>query len=378
MIIRTEQTMKHRKSAQKPKKRKIWKTLIGAFMLAGLLSTAFAQDYYGGELFTIEPMKYGKFEARMRMVAGSGIVSSMFTYYNDSYLGSPEPWREVDIEVLGKNPLSFQSNVITGSASSRITSEDHHDVPGGADASYHTYGLEWTPDYLAWFLDGVEVRRDSGQQVTDLQDKEQNLRFNLWIANIVSWVGAFDPAVLPKHQFINWVQFSEYTPGAGTDGSDFTLAWRDDFDSFDSNRWGKGNWTFAENMATFLPENIGVKEGTLVIALTTADAFGIDVEVPADDGSTSAIPLPKNDRTASVYWSAATRSLSFETAGMKEPIVAELLDVSGRRLAMFSSVNRNGQGESLSWNIGEFAAGVKIVKIYDGKGQSFSSIIADM
>jgi len=364
--------------AYRKRKLNIWKNLLGAFMLAGLLTPGFAQDYYGGELYSNETMKYGKFEARMRMVEGSGLVSSMFTYYNDSYLGAPEPWREVDIEVLGKDPSTFQSNVITGTAASRITAEEHHDVPGGAAAGYNTYGLEWTPDYLAWFVNGVEVRRDEGQQVTDLQDKEQNLRFNLWIANIVSWVGTFDPSILPRHQFINWVQYSEYTPGQGPDGADFTLAWRDDFDTFDSNRWSKGNWTFAENMATFLPENIGVKDGVLIIALTEADAFGINVDVPADDSGTTSLWMPETSNETALRWNAASRSLSIDAMGMSQPVYGELLDVQGRRLALLSPENAHNQGSTLSWNIDQFSSGVKIVKIHNADGQAFSAMIADM
>ena len=72
-----------------------------------------AKDYSGAELYSKETWMYGKFEARMQMAAGSGTVSSMFLYHNDSYLGGNEPWVEVDIEILGQNPSSFQSNIST-------------------------------------------------------------------------------------------------------------------------------------------------------------------------------------------------------------------------------------------------------------------------
>ena len=98
---------------------------------------AFAKDYSGAELYTNETYQYGKFEARMYMAAGSGLVSSMFLYHNDSYMGDPEPWVEVDIEVLGKKPESFQSNIITGNAAKKVTSEKHHTVSPAANAAYH-------------------------------------------------------------------------------------------------------------------------------------------------------------------------------------------------------------------------------------------------
>ena len=79
----------------------------------GLISSVFAQDkpYSGAELYTKETSMYGRYEARMYMAAGNGLVSSMFLYYNDSYLGKGEPWVEIDMEVLGKSPSTFQSNI---------------------------------------------------------------------------------------------------------------------------------------------------------------------------------------------------------------------------------------------------------------------------
>ena len=136
-------------------------------LILGLLAVAAvsAKDYSGAELYTSETWMYGKFEARMKMAAGSGTVSSMFLYHNDSYLGGNEPWVEVDIEILGKNPNSFQSNIITGfgpgdgQPDRKVTSEDHHAINPASNESFHTYGMEWTPDYVAWILDGKVVRK---------------------------------------------------------------------------------------------------------------------------------------------------------------------------------------------------------------------------
>ena len=197
-------------------------------LILGLLAVAAvsAKDYSGAELYTSETWMYGKFEARMKMAAGSGTVSSMFLYHNDSYLGGNEPWVEVDIEILGKNPNSFQSNIITGfgpgngQPDRKVTSEDHHAISPASNESFHTYGMEWTPDYVAWTLDGKVVRKTvKGQgdnnQVQDLGKKEQGLRFNLWSHEDAGWVGAWNDNILPVYQFINWVKVYKYTPGAG-------------------------------------------------------------------------------------------------------------------------------------------------------------------
>lgn len=277
------------------------------FMLGiGILSsTAAAQDrdYSGAELFTNETQMYGKYEARMMMATGSGLVSSMFLYHNDSYMGDPEPWVEVDIEILGKVPGKFQSNIITGNAAKKVTSEKHHDLPGNANEGYHTYGMEWTPNYVAWFIDGELVRKtmtdsnDTKGQVAALI-REQGLRFNLWSSTVTAWVGEWDDAILPVHQYINWVKVYTYTPGAGENGSDFTLAWTDNFETFDDSRWGAGNWTFDENRVMMSPDNVTVQDGTLILSLTKAGMEGFTGTVPTDSEST-AIRKSKSVKSAS-------------------------------------------------------------------------------
>ena len=65
------------------------------------------------------------------------------------------------------------------------------------------------------------------------------------------------------------------------------LDWTDDFDSFDTNRWAAGNWTFDHNLVDFDPANAVVQDGTLILALTKEGATGFTGTVPADDGSSS-------------------------------------------------------------------------------------------
>jgi len=238
----------------------------------------------GAELFSKDTVKYGRWEIRMQVAATPGSVSSFFTYYNNSYLGSPEPWREIDIEILGKNAKGFQSNLITGDAGSKNTSEVFHDTTTSLAQSFHTYTLDWTPDSVVWKLDGRTVRKDdaSNTQVSDLRDHFQTYRMNLWASNSASWVGKLDTTKLPVVQVVNWMAYSSYTPGAGTDGSNFTPVWIDEFDKFDTKRWDRGNWTFDGNLATFAASNAVVKNGYLVLLLSTEATAGVLPTLPTD------------------------------------------------------------------------------------------------
>ncbi|KYF84637.1 benzene 1,2-dioxygenase, partial [Sorangium cellulosum] len=249
--------------------------LSAASVALAVSSTAVAKPYKGAEVYTPQGYLHGRVEVRMRMARGSGILSTFFTYKDGSEM-SGAFWEEIDIEVFGKdNARSWQTNIITGMGT-RVTSEQVHTADASLADGYHTYTLEWTPDYVAWSIDGREVRRTTGAQVGTLRSP-QGLRMNLWSSDVVEWVGAFDDSVLPQHQFVNWIKYYRYNNGA------FELDWQDNFDSLDSARWGKADWTFDGNRVDFDPQNVTVKDGTLVLSLTREGQTGFTGAVPRDE-----------------------------------------------------------------------------------------------
>ncbi|WP_173383635.1 family 16 glycosylhydrolase [Fibrobacter succinogenes] len=232
--------------------------------------------FYGAELTGTELFKYGRFEARMRMAATSGTVSSMFLNYDLSWKKGDEPWNEIDIEVLGKDPTKWQSNVLTREANPSIndltSTEKIHDFNFDATKGFHLYAIVWTPEYVAWEIDSVEVRRDvigqthgshaDADQVKFLTE-EQTLRFNLWASKTPSWTGKFTGEGLPVEQHIDYVRVYSYDPA--TKG--FVFKWQDDFDgnSIDYSRWSEGNWEMENVMYRDL--NIRVEHGLVKLRL---------------------------------------------------------------------------------------------------------------
>jgi hypothetical protein len=235
----------------------------------------------------------------------------MFLYQDGSEIPDGRPWVEVDIEILGKNPGSFQSNIITGKAGAQKTSEKHHALNPASNLAFHTYAIEWTPDYVRWTVDGVQVRKTEGGQVNDLTGK-QGLRFNLWASESAAWVGPFDESKLPIFQFINWVKVYRYTPGAGPDGSDFTLDWTDNFDTFDSSRWGKGDWTFDGNRVDLTENNIYCQNGMMILALSPKgqESYNGPVPVDIDESTQAGGVIPTDVNTATLYY---TRTIAAGT-----------------------------------------------------------------
>lgn len=240
-----------------------------------------AKPYKAAEIYSKQTYKYGRYEMRMRVAKGSGVLSTFFTYKNGSEQAGVF-WEEIDIEIFGKNNATqWQSNVIIGTNRPTTKTEGVHTMPYSLGDGYNTYVLEWTPSYIAWFVNGTQVRRINGGQFVTSLTSPQDLRFNLWAANIAEWVGAFNPNILPVYQFINYI---EYKPWNSSTNS-FGTGWRDDFNSFDTNRWNKANWTFGENLADFDPNNVVVKNGILVLALTREGQTGYAGTPPADGGS---------------------------------------------------------------------------------------------
>ena len=265
-----------------------------AFTLATLsaavaaISAFAAEPYSGAELWSHGSnglFKYGRFEARMQMVSSPGTVSSMFLYYDNSYMGNGEPWEEIDIEVLGKNPSKFQSNILSNSKENQNSSEGLHDVVNpAANAGYHTYTIVWTPEYVSWELDGVEVRRDvsgvnkskQGLEQVNTLVHEESLRFNLWLSGSPDWVGDYTQCSFPQYQYINWIKVYSYD----TQTKQFTLKWKDNFDTFNSSIWSKGNWDMEK--VTHKEANVNIVNGYLVLSLTRAGQEGAPSYVPQD------------------------------------------------------------------------------------------------
>jgi len=279
-------------------------TLLLAFTTILCSQLASAKAYKGAEIYSNQSYQYGRYEMRMRVAKASGTLSTFFTYKNGSEVGRTF-WEEIDIEIFGKNNATqWQSNIILGTQRPTIKTEAIHTSPTSLADAYHTYTLEWTPDYVAWYFDGVEVRRITGTSTVTSLTNPESLRLNLWSSTAESWVGAFDDTQLPVYQFVSYLDYKAYNTTSKT----FEGGWRDEFTSFDTSRWSKANWTFDENRVDFAPENVVVKDGILVLALTRENATGFTGTVPADTVGSSSSTSSVSSSTSSAASSAASSS----------------------------------------------------------------------
>jgi len=271
------------------------------------------KPYRGAEVYSKEQVQYGRFTISMKMVDGSGMLSTFFTMKGNS--NDPGVlWEEIDIEVMGKeNATIMGTNIITGGLNGSL---NHHgqDIGTGlllAD-EYHTYTLEWTPEYVAWFINGTEYRRETGGVIKDLLSPH-TYRFNAWISCSQPWAGSIDVSKLPQHQYIDWIEYYSYDLGV------FNFEWRDDFDTFDWQRWSKAQWTFECNEVIFVPQNANIVDGKLVLSITDPS---VSTRYPNYNQKTG-LTITHNDELNFL-------EITTETDGQKE---VRIFDLQGRVVA---------------------------------------------
>lgn len=257
-------------------------------VLLSLLTSSAAHAVSSAELYTSKSYTYGRVDARIRFAAGDGVVSSFFLWKDGSEVKGTF-WNELDFEKIGAD-CHLQSNALFGQPLA-----DHGRNEGSAGSycdRFHTYRYEWTPEYIAWFVDGTEIRRETGATATAYAENASagmQIRFNIWPGD-ASFGGNFDPKILPVHQFIDWVEYSSYADGT------FTPSWREDFTANSlPNGWLLGSWGSPKNLSTHSPQNVTFVDGHAVVSLTADDALGFKGTIPADGEPVGGTDGPDGD-----------------------------------------------------------------------------------
>lgn len=228
----------------------------------------------GAEYRTKQSFKYGRFEVRMKAAKGSGIISSFFTYSDDSY--NAGNWNEIDIEILGRYSDSVQFNYIIGPPKEKAEDSKMCFVAGNTNEEFHTYAFEWYPDAIVWYIDNKKARSPSdtvSNRTKQFLINPQKIMINIWASENIAWVGAFNQSSLPKYAYYDYVAYSSYNIQTGK----FTPEWKDSLNSFDTLRWEKRTLTkeVMPNSYTYLyPTNIGFLDTTATLALTLKGGEG--------------------------------------------------------------------------------------------------------
>lgn len=142
--------------------------------------------FSSGELQSEDVYQYGYFETRMQAPRGSGLVTGFFTYTRPTGENS---WDEIDIEILGRDTRSIQLTYF------RNGQRHIETIPLGFDAAegLHTYGFEWRPERIRWYVDGRMVHEENGTN-GPIPHRRQRLYLHLWNTDtLTEWLGRILP-----------------------------------------------------------------------------------------------------------------------------------------------------------------------------------------
>jgi beta-glucanase (GH16 family) len=147
-------------------------------------------------------VRYGYFEVRCRPMDSKG--SSAFWFYD----GTPEIWTEIDVFEMGAGHPKHERTVhMNAHVFHTLVNPDRHWSQGGrwqapwrlADGC-HVYGLEWSPDDLAYSVDGQVVRRMKNTHW------HQPLHLNFDSETMPQWFGLPEVESLPSTFSIDYVR----------------------------------------------------------------------------------------------------------------------------------------------------------------------------
>lgn len=141
--------------------------------------------------------KYGKLEVRAKLPAGKGLLPAIWLWNNQG-----KEFPEIDmVEVLGQQPGQLWNTI-------------HYEVNGiyGKDynlsnlpdmtTDYHTYGIEWNPEKITFFVDGIAIYTST----TYVPKEDMYLFINTGVGG--NWVGEPDETTqFPAQMLVDWIRY---------------------------------------------------------------------------------------------------------------------------------------------------------------------------
>ncbi|KAG0223775.1 hypothetical protein BGW41_005365 [Actinomortierella wolfii] len=141
--------------------------------------------YACGELFwKRERLTYGRYTADIRTPQPQTVG-----HVTGFYLRSRGGETELDVELTGLYPSRVWFNIWQGTKQN----PKPYDLPFNTSASWHNYGIEWRPTWVAFFVDGKVVLNRTDVPTTPPEQANYRLAFNAWpqLVRDATWAGEF-------------------------------------------------------------------------------------------------------------------------------------------------------------------------------------------
>jgi beta-glucanase (GH16 family) len=162
------------------------------------------KSYTGGGIISRKAFRYGYYEARLKIDAGSGWHSSfwMMGYNGKDTLGEKAT---LEMDVIENKSYDLHSyGVNTHRWAISHISAGHKDIQtSDLSKDFHVFGCEYAPDVVRYYFDGKLV------QTVDWRGQPQG-DVNVWLTSIAEAMGpnhGVDDAALPGKMLVDWVRF---------------------------------------------------------------------------------------------------------------------------------------------------------------------------
>ncbi len=118
------------------------------------------------------------FEAELSLdtLAQGGMIAGFFTFQQFPPGADRDIHDEIDVEIITTNLNKVSTNVFAQESLKRTAHPLSIAVKPGTFSGFHKYRMEWFPDHVSWFLDGVQIRRETDHVPT----QSQQFHLNLW------------------------------------------------------------------------------------------------------------------------------------------------------------------------------------------------------
>ncbi|MGG7097665.1 family 16 glycosylhydrolase [Clostridium sardiniense] len=174
------------------------------------------------ETFGRKEALYGRIEMRAKLPSGAGAFPAFWTlgsdFNHDGLIQEGTNWPncgEIDImELIGKNQNQpgTSDNIVYGTLHYGTNDNDGYKKQGGSydlgksfSDDYHIFGINWTKDFIEWYVDGYVYNR------IDIRDNEyfnkpHYIKLNLAVGG--SWPGyADETTTFPMDYVIDYVKY---------------------------------------------------------------------------------------------------------------------------------------------------------------------------
>lgn len=185
----------------------------GSLNITALKESYGVSNYTSAKLISKNSYLYGKFEIRAKLPSGKGTWPAIWMLPTNSEYGNWPNSGEIDImEHVGSDPGLIHGSIHTTlnnfKAGTEITSST---TVSDCTTAYHTYGLEWTPEYINISVDGsvyFTLNRNSYNYEDSYKnwpfDKEFQLILNTAIGG--NWGGEVDNLIFPQTMSIDYIK----------------------------------------------------------------------------------------------------------------------------------------------------------------------------